>query len=408
MDWKEMHIGIDLGLRMVQSNQYNKLQKEEKDYLINNIIDKLINDSLSTDENQLNVVDDDTIQLQYAVLESVLTTKEYTNLVNKGRYVEVELPKFNKAPIVKGLLYANHSYEVVTPGATDLAAFGIANPEVKDKFTYQPNLVKFVPNGGTFSFTIVKGYVYRIVRTDGVNFVTYGAQNNLVGTEFTANASVSLNDVQKETTLEIIAGLPTWDGITTLRLTKSISMFRYTKSSSLVYTDCTFGAGNIRKGYYYRVVKPGLIAGIKDFGAEYEKLEEGYTFLATKDGVPLWADSGVRLSEYMLVPNRLPAIKDKDNLLNHIYGTTHSSPIAYLIDGKLQVYHDNKFTISKIILEYVRTPMRVNSTTNIDSDMNEGIHTKIVDKVVSYLAATDSRPNYQALKVEETNGDRRR
>jgi len=402
MNIKQMHIGIDLGLRLQNSNQFNKLMKEEKDFILNKAIISVVKDAIPTEADQLNVVGDDVIKEQYNVLDTVLTEKDYVEFVHGDKYIEVTLPRFMDQLIQDGLLYVDNKYKIVTPGTTDLTDFGCAVNVPDKEFEYTPDDVIWVADGGGFNFNIILGYVYKILRTDGTLFTNNGAPSNDVGTIFTCTSTETFTSASmKETRLQIIAGLPAWDNATSVRVVKNLDVFEIVRSTSLVYTNCTFNIGMIRKGYYYKVVQGGTIVGLTAFGSAYDVVEAGYIFLCTKDGAPAWASSGVRLSELMLSVNRLPAMKDVDNAISHPIGTLVSSPISTRLGGKLRVFHDNKFDIHRINLVYIRRPIAVDSITGINCDLNEAIHDHIVDRAVSYVAATHGAPTYQALKNEE-------
>lgn len=397
MNIQQMHIGIDLGLRLQNSNQFNKLMKEEKDFILNKAIISIIKDAIPTEVNQLNVVTDDEIKDQYNILDTVLTEKHYVEFTYGDKYIEVTLPRHMDSLVQSGLLHAGSRYKIVTPGATDLSDFNCPINIQDKEFDYNPADIVSGPNN-----YLNAGYVYRIVRMDGVDFTTYGASANEVGNVFTCTVDVDLTSATtNESRLEVISGMPTWDGTTSVRIVKNLDVFEMIRSTSLVYTNCTFNAGELRKGYYYKVVAGGTIANLELFGSIYSAVESGYIFLCTKDGAPAWGTSGVRLSELMLSVNRLPAMKDVDNAISHPIGTLISSPLSTRLGGKLRVFHDNKFDIHKITIVYIRRPISVDSIAGVNCDLNEANHDHVVDRAVSYVAASTGAPTYQALKNEE-------
>jgi len=401
MNVQEMHVGIDLAQRMVNSNQFQKLEKEEKDFIINKAIGSLVIDSIPTEENQVNVVDDDTIKKQYEILEPLLIETEYVDFVKGDKYIEIALPKQPEVLIQTGQLYKGYTYKIVTPGTTDLSMFGCPTNNVGFEFTYKPINIVFAFDGGNYVLPMITGYTYRIKRIGSVNFTTRGASANEVGVIFTSTGNAITQVGNSDAELEILAGLPAWTGGTSLIISKRIDVYALLRTSSLIYTDCTFSAGSLRKGYYYKVTAAGTISDLVSFGSEHTILEVGYIFLCTKTGTPAWT-SGVKLTELVFSPNRLPAVKDIDNAITHPIGTLASSPISTRIGGRLRVYHDNKFDIHKVVVTYVRPPVRVDSIKGINCDLNESIHDTIVDKAASYIAATQGSPNYQLLKTEET------
>lgn len=395
-----MHIGIDLGLRLQNSNQFNKLQKEEKDFVLNKAILSIVKDSIPTEPNQANVLDDDAIKEQYNILDSILLEKEYTEFDSGDKYIEVTLPVHSENYIQSGVLYAGNKYKIFTVGTTDLTAFNCPTPSPDKEFVYAPANVMFT-YAGMFSIMLQEGYIYKIKRVDGFDFTAFGARANEVGITFVCtNTNFVSSPILRNTELEVIAGLPIWDGKTILRNIKNLSVFELIRSTSLVHTGCTFTKGALRKGYYYRVENGGTIIDMRGFGAISATLEKGYIFLCIRDGVPQWSGT-TKLSELMLSVNRLPALKDVDNSIAHPVGTLASSPISTRLSGKLRIYHDNKFDIHRVNITYIRKPISVDSITGINCDLNEAIHDSIVDKAVSYVAAISGAPTYQLLKNEE-------
>ena len=400
MTIQEMHIGLDVAQRTLNSNHFQKLEKEEKDFVLNKAIVEIVKKAIPTVENQLNNVDDDTIRQQYNVLDAVLVEKEFVDFIHEDKYIEFTLPKIIREQVQSGSLFAGYRYRVVSSGTTNLTSFGCPDNTPGFEFDYLPDNLVFALDG-TFKMNPVIGGRYRIKRLGVIDFTNYGASKNEVGVVFTSTVNLISNATMTDAELEVISTPPVWDGVTTLAIAKKLDVFEVIRTASLVYTSCSFSTGVIRKGYYYKVSIGGIISNLTDFGSEYNTVEPGYIFLCTKDGAPNWASSGVRLTELMLSSNRLPAVKDINNALTHPIGTLASSPITTRIGGNLRVYHDNKFDIHKVIVTYIRTPMRVNSIQGVNCDLNEAIHDDIVDKAASYILATQGSPNYQAVKTEE-------
>jgi hypothetical protein len=401
MTWQEQHIGIDVGLRLINSNLYNKLLKEEKDYILNRVIVDLINEQIAPINQPQETLSYDQIRNWYKFINPLIRDLSYKEFVNRGKFIEIDLPKNTYVPISSGSLVTGRSYRIVTAGATNLSTFGINANYPNAIFTYPKHIIEFVNDPPNYNLTIIQGYKYEILYADGVSFTGHGAFSNEVGTIFTATSNNTFTSAtNKGTKLRVISGLPAWDGITTVIPTNSDDIFHYYTSKSKIATNCIIASGQLTKGNYYKVVNAGTVANLTSFGSEYNIVEVGYVFLCTTTGVPAWATSNVQLAEYREAINRLVIATDVDNFLDHSYGTVISSPICALVDNKLRVYHNNKFEISDVDIMYLRPPATIDHVSNVDCDLDPIVHPSIVDKAINYIAATFASPAYQHLKNE--------
>jgi hypothetical protein len=67
-------------------------------------------------------------------------------------------------------------------------------------------------------------------------------------------------------------------------------------------------------------------------------------------------------------------------------------------DNKLRVYHDRKFTIFGVYIQYVKTPNVVDYNSNVDCNLPNSIHGKIVDWTVMKIAGVTNNPAYNTQK----------
>lgn len=402
MTWRDMHVGIDVGLRLIQSNLYNKLLNEEKDFILNRIITNMILDEVGAQKPPIENMTYDDIRKWYVVTNPLIRDLSFKEFITGNGYIEIALPKNTTAPISSGNLIAGRSYKIVTPGATVLSSFGISTNLPNKVFTYNPANVEFEVESPNYALTILEGYKYEILVADGISFTPYGAASNDVGTIFTATEDHTFSSAtDKNTVLRVISGLPEWDGVTTVLPINSEDVLHLISSTSRIATNCILNSGTLTKGNYYKVINAGTISNLTLFGSTFNTVEKGYIFLCTTTGVPNWATSNVQLAEYRTSINRLVIASDVDNFLNHSYGTVISSPICIMINNNLRVYHNNKFEIEEVIVRYLRPPAKIDSNANIDCDLDLLVQDIIVDKAVSYIAATFSSPAYQALKNEQ-------
>jgi len=398
-----MHIGLDLALRLNQSQLYNKLLAEEKDYLLNRQILNMILDDVNREIKPNDVITNSDIRNFYSIIGPLIISESRRDFINGDKYIDISLPKNTTAEIRSGQLISGRSYKLINPGTTDLANFGLQNNYVGSVFTFSPaDRVYSTDDNVTWQLNLNIGWTYEILRLDEVSFTGYGASANQVGVQFTSNATATLtHNAMRETRLRVVAGLPAWQGNTALLPNKSFDVLQHLTSRSLIDTNCTIGQGALTKGNFYRVTAAGTIVGLTGFGSAYDKVEVGYVFLCTESGTPLWASSSVTVAEYRQAENRLVIYTDIDGMLNHSYGTVISSPLCVLMDNKLRVYHNNKFRIFEVRIDYIRPPIRIDSVSNIDCDLDELIHPDIVDKTANYAAATFAAGSYQHLKNED-------
>jgi hypothetical protein len=101
------------------------------------------------------------------------------------------------------------------------------------------------------------------------------------------------------------------------------------------------------------------------------------------------------------VPNRLT----KTDLLHDIRrssiaNTKHYSPLSDINDGKIRVWHDKKFIVSGIKMDYIRRPKKISVTLNQGCELNENVHPEIVVNTAKRLAGITRSEIYQNLAIE--------
>lgn len=389
MTIEEMHVGLDLGLQILNSNLFDKLAAEGKDYFLNRIITDKVKAVVDQErQNVFNLESYNDIRAYSSLLEPLLKITKLEKYTGDGRYDYGLIPK-DITPISSDKLYAGRTYRVLVPGTTNLTTFGGGNPStVGSVFTC------VIATANATALTI--GCKYRILTTGTSVYTGVGAINNMIGTEFIATGT----SAGGTGTVTPLSGVPTWAGGTSLAFTVSENMHEIICSNSNVDYGKQFSSGSLKKGVRYKVVVGGTIANLTSLGSGYNTVEAGYIFLCTTDGTPTWSTSGVVLIATKTVLNRFVKVQDIDNFLQHAYGTVTSSPIATLVDGKLLVYHDSKFNINEIYLTYVRPPITVDSINEVDCDLPLSYHGKIVDETVQFIMAYTSNPAYQAVAIE--------
>jgi len=435
----DMHIGIEVALREVNTLLYNKYQYQEKDYFINRVITEYINDVLQF--NTATPLTNEGVADVYQKLDPLYYSKTLDKITGTNLYDYAVIPKNTGKEIGDTIDYLWHNveYQVTTAGNTSLGAYGGTTPPQKNnKFicklflvnatemtAYQSaldedetalyNLEPPVDGQGILFFL---GASYEIIvnsfvspATKVVDYINeLGASSNAPGTKFIANwepvdgvlhgAKIIELTSGQSTSYQILSRKTMWSGGTRLLPTFNYDMFKYVVSKSNVDLGSEFGSGNLIAGVRYKVTIGGTITNLTDFGSAFNQVVAGYVFTCTANGTPTWASSGVRMIATQEVSNRLILPQEVDNFLNHGYGTVQSNPLATIIGGQLRVYHGSKFTINEIKLEYVRPPVEVNYLALIDCDLNSSIHPTIVDRTVKYITALNGLQSYPAIQNE--------
>jgi len=400
MNISTMHTGIDLGLQKLNSSVFGDVQDEEKDYVLNKVIKSFVLTVLGKrKENESRVVDLDTISKYYSALQPYISSVELNKVETLGeRFVTGLFPSGQTiAAFGSGTIQAGIEYKVITTG-TDFSNYGgTASLVTNDTFVCE------IANLVSGSSTVV-GETYKIVNADTASFTSAGAKNNNPGTEFTATAIVALGT---GTELQVLKGIPPWAGSTSLIPITDDKYFEYISSESNVDIGNYITSGELTAGKKYRVSVVGttvltsygaFAAGLSDDG------ENGLIFTCILTGTPSWL-GGTKLIETKNVSNRLILPQDIDNVLNHAYGTVKSSPYVILSGNKIKVYHDNKFKINRIYLNYIRKPIDVNLDKEIDCDMSESLHDIVVDLAVQHIAGVTGQPTYQGILNENVDAN---
>lgn len=431
----DMHIGIEVALREVNTLLYNKYQYQEKDYFINRVITEYINEVLQF--NTSAPLTNEGVADIYQKLDPLYYSKTLDKISGTNLYDYAIIPKDTGKEIggARDLIWHNIEYQVITAGSSNLLYHGGVttllknnkficelpiitadgmtdyvsglSPEEQEAYEAEPPI-----DGGT-GIIIYKGYTYEIITNSFtspaitvIDFTNVGAINNAPGTKFIASwteenkVKIIAPDTGQLASLQMLSTRPNWQGGSVLLPTFNYDMFKYVVSKSNVDLGSEFGSGNLISGVRYKVTIGGTIADLTTLGSAFNQVVAGYVFTCTTNGTPTWGSSGVRMIATQEVSNKLILPQEVDNFLNHGYGTVQSNPLATIIGGQLRVYHGSKFTINEIKLEYVRPPVEVNYLALIDCDLNSSIHPAIVDKTVKYITALNNQQAYSAIQNE--------
>lgn len=402
MNINTMHIGIDIVLRRLNSAVFGKFEHEEKDYLINRTIEDLIRINLLNERNTVfDLATYGDIRSYYEALHPFIK-ETYVGFVNYPTYGYVEGILPMQTPLTQtttaSLLYNGATYKVITVGTptpTDLSTFGyLATPILGESFE-----VVIPDYKGLTSLAYSKGERFIIMNPGNATnaLIAMGAKTGLPGEEFEVKVASSPLTTDVNVHLSYIAKKPTWQGGTVLQAVKNLGYFLFIESKSYIACGDYISSGALVKNKIYKVATAGT-TNLSTFGSVVQTTVNN-VFTCILNGTPTWA-GGTQLQEVQLYGNRLVKSQDVPNFLNHAYGTVPSSPISELTNGKIRIYHDNKFTIDGIMLKYINTPIQVDWNNNVDTDMPISIHSKIVDWTAQRAAGISGNPTYQAIANE--------
>lgn len=399
-----MHKAIDLGGQALDSAVFQDLVPEAKDYYINRVTSDFLKDVVEAKtNNRFNIMSYEDIRSYYDALGNMMISKTLDVYTYDEKAVYAILPTDTRDDVSSGNLINGVKYIVITVGTTNLSSFGHAvTPVINTQFVCTIANTTPVNDGGGWKISIRQGAKYKILKHTTPDYTPYGASNNGVGTIFTASASALIASSESNDELEVIEMAPTWAGGTVLRPLTTEDYFSILVSRSNIDYGAPFTSGVLSKNKIYKVVTGGS-TNLISYGYK-EVPYAGDIFLCTANGTPSW-DGTTQLVETKKVSNRLLKQQDVYNALNFAFGTSYDSPMSTIknIEGNLclVVYHDGKFDINKVYVDYVKVPIDVDYNRSIDSELNVSLHPLIIDKVVSLIAAHASQPNYQQLKVEE-------
>jgi len=413
MTTKELHIGIDVALKLYNSSMLGRLLPEEKDYILNkaivNLVHKTAEDARHSIVNTESYAD---ITAFYNVLEPFLITKTLLDPTNRGRYNEYNLPRYLSVIGSSGdEIIAGIRYKVEEVGNINTITNMDLYPDVtyiEDDLLYlEPSIEIYYDNSGVDEFRIYQDIRYEIIRSDGIDFTEYGAPNNDVGTIFIASQNHNWSLVSSnngETKLRILGHVPsTWSNVKLVAL-KNLDFFDHIAVNTLISTNKLVSESNgirLQKGTYYKVRVAGEFDDLINFGSEWNNVEKDYIFVATNNGIPTWSTDSTAILEILTnSPCRLVKPHDIASMLEHSYGSTASSPLATFGDGKVQIYHDNKYSIAKAEIIYVRPPVTVDSVAGTEPDLNPNLHPQIVTLAVQDIVSTNNPQLYQTVMAQ--------
>lgn len=344
---QEMLIGVDLELEKVNANAISSYEVDEKLWFLNQQCLRFIKQRLrpQSNEKQLGFQAD---QKRYDDLESLITSATLNVYANDSNSIFTYLPAnyfslTNDRSITKDLCGATYS-----PATSSINVFATCYTLPTDSFDLFQTLKVYI--NGTIIFQVSDYFPTGIPNTSS---------------KFELIAML----------IDIINALPNFEAKYEGYLTK------YCKGAIVVATtnNVTFTMKN-----NYTKVGP-----VTNFDQNMTIDTLVFTKLNSITGSKEW-------------DNRLTKSSKHHKLLPTNFGTTFSySPISILQQGKLIAYHNQKFILSSLNIDYIRRPRKISLSLNQSCELSEDVHDEIVTGTAKRLAGITLNDNYRNLINED-------
>ncbi len=367
MTVREMHIGIDIGLQQLKSEVFDGLLPEEKDWVLN--------------EAQLRFIDDQSKPISNPMRRGVQSTQTRTDNISELISTATLSPYVRDTKSVFGILPVDY-FNLINDRSN------VINNCRKAFTSYTTQVVNYCELDWLFE-TQIAAAGGSILNTITLNSIVIFNRTNY---------SSELNTKPQEERDLIFRNLI----IAAMNTVSNVSA--YWESYLDVYA----------KGKIIIIDNNSRLCQTNSLVVTYENLAHIITpataqVITTRN----FTGSAKTLSEYVIsgsdldyveeVPNRLTKTEEIFTKLANPYHTTIiKSPISILERKGIGVYHNKKFILNKIFIDYIRKPRLISLILGQNCelfDINSN-HQKIVNIAVDLLAARMLAPNYQINKVE--------
>ena len=409
MTIQEMHIGLNVVLQRVNSNLFTKLLHEELDYFINNVTKQLIRAVLLDEKNTVaNIVGYSDIRQYYDTLHPYIKSIDtpLTESLGNG-YTYSTLPsgfttttQDAASTLKKGIKYKVLAPGTGTPNFTNLGAASVASGLWVAGYEFTCD----IDNLSDSSISVVAGETYRVINPgDAITeFADSGLANCTAGTQWTAVADKTATGWSNNPTIEQITDQPTiWGTGTIVVAIASDNYFLDISTSSNVDYGNPITSGVLQYGKQYRIDVIGT-TDLSNHGA-YAYTGDNVIFTCTSGSAITWA-GGTSLYLTDKYSNNLIKYQDISNMLDNSFGTVVSSPISSMANSEIRVYHENKFEVNRVYLDYIREPISVDWNNSVNSDLPINLHDKVVDITAQFIMGITNNPAYEKLVNENVSG----
>jgi hypothetical protein len=86
--------------------------------------------------------------------------------------------------------------------------------------------------------------------------------------------------------------------------------------------------------------------------------------------------------------------------------TTPEFPLAIMYEDEVRVFQDKeKFILETLHLDYIRTPVLISLSSNVNCELAEHTHHEIVDLAVKSIIEAIESPRYQSNSIEQSQSE---
>jgi hypothetical protein len=349
MNALQMHIQLEQDLQRIDSQIYDDYLAEEKDLVLNKMVKRFIDSKVRRDKDNggFQIDQGDLDDLQY--------------LIEK----DVELPAF--VDTVRGIAYCN-----------------------------LPSDYMYLLNDRTLAFTDCKDADKVAEVSDYENeYIAVYPFNESTKEEGNYYTSFTIlgGDIVFSLTSYKTGGYPEKDQIFAVKEI-ALDALRSRRDNTIagVYWEHYNGAyhPNSLIVVYKTISETGVYAVFID-GTQYTVIPTPVTGLK------------VASNEYNIeTSNRLTKSEFLHEILgdNSYTGTDVDSPVSNLAKDKLYVYFNKRFIPSKILIDYIRIPRKIDVSLNKSCELTPNTHQRIVDLSVEYIKNVTEQAGYD-LKLRD-------
>ncbi len=373
MTSKEFHIGFDLAIQQLNSNLFNRLEEEDRDFIINNAIFQFVNGFLDdSSNNDLNFE----LSKHYYSEISTLLRDDYLPIENYNDYVLCDFPYENilnsDNTIRNGdLIISGVSYKLVSDlGGVDLSPYGgVVNS----------------PVGASFKCDL--GYANYNTLNDSVEFKkgSYLCENPLSNTHKYMNLYEFNNpvDIISESTNPKYKILRSTfeDTNSSLKPLNSISNYKILNlKANIEVGNPLTNSVELELGKEYKLKFADDPIDLSTVGG-YSSSIEGVVFQCNISRNFTLPD-GVQLIETKTIPVELITTENAYLLNDNKYINPDYFLIAEIVNNKLKIYSDEKI-VNYVKMSYVTEPIGIDVENNITSNLPIKSHNKILDLAIA-------------------------
>jgi len=344
MNVLEMHIGLDILCQKLNSNVYRSLLPEEKDIILNKA------------------------QMRYLRMVTNPNSNQHKEgfEANTGRYDEIER---------------------------------LLTPIVLPSFEYTKNR-----SLNTAVFSILPSDYFRVTRIESLVI-------DLCGKDYVENTTLTNTTL----TYSAIPLTNTSALFTAFKIKLTIDGTEKTIFDKANYTSITTLSENEQKFIYINYVLQVVKDYFRTNNPTYDIFWETWNGIYIPNNFIIVGDNLITLPKYTINetettatvntkvekkvsntafatagnsnPHRLTASDIIKDLLKTRFGTTiPTSPLSEIENNLLISYHERKFIIGDILMQYIRKPRLIDISLNTNCELNVNVHDKIVDLASRMIA----------------------